>query len=46
MVLDESDRSFAPLGYNKGVEGIISVESGSDLTLCCHVRSTLMLILQ
>ena len=33
MVLDESDRSFAPLGYNKGVEGIISVESGSDLTL-------------
>ena len=33
MVLDESDRYSVPLGYNEGVEGIISVSSGSDLTL-------------
>ena len=33
MVLDASDRYEIPLGYNEGVEGIISVSSGSDLTL-------------
>ncbi|MDJ0596478.1 MAG: hypothetical protein QNJ72_42010 [Pleurocapsa sp. MO_226.B13] len=33
MVLDESDRFEVPLGYNEGVEGIISISSGSDLTL-------------
>ena len=40
MVLDESDceasrrhRFEVPLGYNEGVEGMIGVSSGSDLTL-------------
>ena len=33
MVLDQRDRYSVPLGYNEGVEGIISVSSGSDLTL-------------
>ena len=33
MVLDTSDRFEVPLGYNEGVEGIISISSGSDLTL-------------
>ena len=33
MVLDESERYSVPLGYNEGVEGIISISSGSDLTL-------------
>ena len=33
MVLDGSDRFEVPLGYNEGVEGIISISSGSDLTL-------------
>ena len=27
------DRFEVPLGYNEGVEGIISISSGSDLTL-------------
>ncbi len=33
LVLDERDRYEVPLGYNSGVEGFISVTSGSDLTL-------------
>ena len=33
MVLDEYDRFEVPLGYNEGIEGILSVESGSDVTL-------------
>ncbi len=33
MVLDESDRYEVPLSYNEGIEGIISVADGSDLTL-------------
>ena len=33
MVLDDSDRFKVPLGYNEGIEGIISISSGSDLTL-------------
>ena len=38
MVLDERDRYSVPLGYNEGVEGIISVSSGSNLTLDIYDR--------
>ena len=33
MVLDKRDYYEVPLSYNEGVEGIISVEDGSDLSL-------------
>ena len=33
LVVDELDLFEVPLGYNEGIEGFISVNSGSDLTL-------------
>ena len=39
MVLDQSDRYSVPLVYNEGVEGIISVSSGLDLTLDIYDNS-------
>ena len=35
-VLDKRDYYEVPLSYNEGVEGIISVENGSDLTLSIY----------